>query len=187
MRRYAPARSWISRVVVVVVVVGTAAIAGCKEDRAGASPPGESSGEASTEGKLPRGRLSFEGGPTVKIEIARAPEETRLGLSYRESLCPLCGLYFIFPEERTQSFWMRRMQFPIDILWIGDGVVVGVSENLPPPAPGAKEEDLPAWRSPVPVRHVLEVPAGFAQTHRIHAGMKVRVTLGESGGGPPGP
>ncbi len=166
----------------IVIAIGAAAGAGagCPDDRGGspAPPPGESS----TEGRLPRGELSFEGGPTIQIEIARASEEMRLGLSYRESLCPLCGLYFVFPEERVQSFWMRRMRFSIDILWIGDGVVVGILENLPPPAPDTKEEDLPSWRSPVPVRHVLEVPAGFARAHQIHPGVKVRVTLGQAGG-----
>ncbi|MEW6778056.1 MAG: DUF192 domain-containing protein, partial [Bdellovibrionota bacterium] len=134
------------------------------EEKAG---PGEKE-ESPTEGKLPRGALTFEGGPEIQIEIATAPEELRIGLSYREKLCGLCGLYFVFPEEQTQTFWMRRMRFPIDILWLRAGKVAGTSENLPPPKdPNAPEWSLPRYESPVPVRHVLEVPAGFVQKHGL--------------------
>ncbi len=132
--------------------------------------------ETPTEGKLPLGTLSFEGGPEIQIEIATASEELRIGLSYREKLCDLCGLYFVFPEEQTQSFWMRRMRFPIDILWLRAGKVAGTSENLPPPKdPNAPEWSLPRYESPVPVRHVLEVPAGFVQKHGIRVGQPITI------------
>lgn len=54
---------------------------------------------------------------------------------------------------------MNEMKFPIDIVWIRDGVVVGIDADVPSPRVG----EAPATRtSPEPVDAVLEVPAGFA-------------------------
>lgn len=132
--------------------------------------------EGPTAGHLPTGRLQFENGTALDIEIAATGEATRIGLSYRESLCEFCGLYFVFPETRIQNFWMRQMRFPIDILWIAGGKVVGISENLPAPAPGTPEPELPHYESPEPVRHVLEVNAGFAKRHGIEVGTTLSVS-----------
>lgn len=137
-------------------------------------PVSSESGEQATEGTLPRGRLSFEGGPEISIEIASTMEDIRLGLSYRESLCESCGLYFVFPDENIRTFWMRQMRFPIDIIWINHGKVIGVAADARP-EPGVPESQLATYHSPQPVRNVLEVPAGFVARHGIKAGTKVRV------------
>ena len=65
---------------------------------------------------------------------------------------------------------MRDMQFSIDIIWIADGKVAGVQPKLSP-------SDKGTFVSPVPVRLVLEVPGGFAETHGIKAGDPVVLNL----------
>ena len=134
--------------------------------------------ERSTEGKLPTGWLEFEDGTKITIELAANTEDIRLGLSYRESLCETCGLYFVFPGEDYRDFWMRQMHFPIDIIWINRGKVVGVVHDAPP-QPGATESELQVWTSPEPVRNVLEVPAGFARAHGIGAGTGIKVWMNQ--------
>lgn len=152
-----------------------ALLAGCQANSVRVdAPAGSETGEQSTEGTLPRGRLSFEGGPEISIEIASTMENIRLGLSYRESLCESCGLYFVFPDENIRTFWMRQMRFPIDIIWINHGKVIGVAADTQP-EPGVPESQLATYHSPQPVRNVLEVPAGFAARHGIGAGTRVKV------------
>lgn len=57
---------------------------------------------------------------TIAVEIADTPSERRLGLSGRESLKLNTGLLFIFDTPDYHSFWMKDMNFPIDIFWLDE-------------------------------------------------------------------
>jgi hypothetical protein len=59
------------------------------------------------------------------------------------------------------------MHIPLDLIWISDGRVAGITRNVPPTFP----DNL---NSSEPVTHVLEVPGGFADRHGIKAGDRVR-------------
>lgn len=99
----------------------------------------------------------------VQAEVVRSPEKIYLGLGYRQSLPEGQGMLFVMPAEDVQIFCMRGMRFPLDIIWIADGKVVGLEKNVSPRYPG----NLP---SPLPVRYVLEVPGGSGDRHGIKVG-----------------
>lgn len=107
------------------------------------------------------------GGVTVKAEAVRTPERLYLGLSYRPELPEGRGMLFFMPAKEVQTFCMRGMRIPLDLIWISDGRIAGITRNVPPTFPGN-------LNSPAPVTHVLEVPGGFAHRHGIKAGDRVR-------------
>ena len=80
---------------------------------------------------------------------------------------------FVFDAPAPRSFWMRGMQFCIDIIWIENGVIQGAAESVCPEPPGTADADLPSYFSPIPVTYVLEVPAGWLNAHGLGAGMLV--------------
>ena len=104
----------------------------------------------------------------IKVTVVDTPETRSKGLSGRESLRRGEGMFFIFPEDGMYSFWMKDMKFPIDILWISaEGVVVGAEINVDP-------KSYPkSFSPPVPIRFVLEVPAGFVASQRVTRSSKV--------------
>ena len=104
---------------------------------------------------------------TLQAEAVRSPEKLYLGLSYRSELPEGRGMLFFMPAKQMQTFCMRGMRFPLDLIWISDGRVAGITPNVPPTFPG----NLP---SPASVTHVLEVPGGFAHQYGIKAGDRVR-------------
>jgi uncharacterized protein len=103
---------------------------------------------------------------TVKAEAVRSPERLYLGLSGRTALPEGQGMLFFMPAKEVQTFCMRGMRLSLDLIWIGDGRVAGITRNVPRTFPG----DL---TSPGPVNQVLEVPGGFADRHGIKAGDRV--------------
>jgi uncharacterized membrane protein (UPF0127 family) len=107
-------------------------------------------------------RLTVKGVP-VTAEVVSTPEKTYLGLGRRPNLPEGTGMLFILSRMGYQTFCMRDMLIPIDIIWIGDGQVAGVAPKLSP-------SDRGNFTSPVPVRLVLEVPSGFAERHGIKVG-----------------
>lgn len=103
----------------------------------------------------------------VQVELATTTQALRQGLSGREELGAQSGMLFIFKQPAIHRFWMPDMNFPLDMIWIGDGTVADISENVPADFDPAN----PTFYSPsVPVRYVLEVNAGFAARHGIRIG-----------------
>ncbi len=131
-----------------------------------AGEAGGAGGQEVSEQGNPWVRVSL-GKVTVQAEAVRTPERLYLGLSYRKELPEGRGMLFFMPEKEVQSFCMRGMRLPLDLIWISDGRVAGITRNVPATFPGE-------LISPAPVEQVLEVPGGFADRHGIKTGDPVR-------------
>ena len=116
-------------------------------------------------------------GHAFSVELARTSIEQTRGLSGRTNLGADDGMLFLFSKPGIQNFWMKDMNFPIDIIWIGGGKVLGFQESAPMPAPGAQLWQLPIYNSPDGVDTVLEVNAGVVAKD----GIMVGDTISESG------
>ena len=117
---------------------------------------------------LNRRNLIVVGDNIVFVDVAVTDVEKIRGLSGKSSLCQYCGMFFVFDDIKERQFWMKDMYFDIDIIWIKEGVVVQVSENLD----HFGGRDVRA-NSEIPVDHVLEVPAGFVARNQVSIGEKV--------------
>ena len=111
-------------------------------------------------------------GLTIMIEVADTDAERRQGLSGRESLQEETGLLFIHETKSIPSYWMNGMLISLDFVWLNDGVVVDLTENVPP-------EDPPvSFYSPSGlVDTVLEVNAGFIEKHSLSVGDYLDIDL----------
>lgn len=105
------------------------------------------------------------GSVDIPVEVAETPAEKAQGLSGRESLPQSQGLLFLFDTPLQYQFWMKDMNFPIDIIWIStDKKIVDITENVDPGT-------YPKTFNPLsPAQYVLETNALFAQTHDIKIG-----------------
>ncbi len=115
---------------------------------------------------IPASRLIMINGHTIQVDIADTPVKQFQGLSDRPNICSRCGMLFIFPRREEQVFVMRRMYFPLDIIWLDNNRVVGMSLNLPPES----SEPYTPYASNGMVNMVLELPAGAAQNYNIQVG-----------------
>src|SRR3989339_826310 len=67
---------------------------------------------------------------SFRISIADTALERARGLSNKISLPKEEGLLFVFNEIGVYHFWMKDMNFPIDIIWIGeDYKIVYINKN----------------------------------------------------------
>lgn len=110
------------------------------------------------------------GNASFAVDIARTDEERKKGLSGRASLAAGTGMLFPFPQAGFHGFWMNKMQFPIDIIWIGaNRTVVTVHSSV---APDTYPE---VFYPKTPAQFVLEVPAGSAFREGIKKGASVKL------------
>ena len=108
------------------------------------------------------------GGENIKVELAETTAERAQGLSGRKNLAEGTGLLFIFEKPGHYPFWMKNMNFPIDIIWISrDKKIVFIEKNATP-------KSYPKnFGGEVESSYVLEVVAGFADKHNLAIGDQV--------------
>jgi uncharacterized membrane protein (UPF0127 family) len=107
-------------------------------------------------------------GTTLRVELATTTVAREQGLSGRASLAADEGMLFVFPTDGVYRFWMKEMNFPLDIIWISfSGEVVYIEPSL---APSTYPD---SYGATTPARYVLEVNAGFAVSHALHIGDRV--------------
>lgn len=113
----------------------------------------------------------------IYVEVAKTPQQKSLGLSGRKSLDKSNGMLFVFENKTRPSFWMKGMNFAIDIIWIANGKIVGIEKSAPAPAPNTHDSKLPIYKPPTGIDYVLEVNAGFSDRNNLEKGSGVEISL----------
>lgn len=106
----------------------------------------------------------------VNAKVAASIEDQKKGLGKRESMPLNEGLIFVFDNVGPYSFWMKDMQFAIDIIWLDEGKkVVDLVANAPA-QPGKSDRDLTLYKPRASAKYVLEVNAGLSSLNNIAVG-----------------
>ncbi len=114
----------------------------------------------------------------IDAEIAsEAPQRTQ-GFMCRSDIAPGTGMYFELPAESTRGFWMFNTYVPLDIVYLDpDGLTVEIA-TLAPCQRRSEETDnewrarcelesLPHAPTDHPYLDVLELPAGWLESHGV--------------------
>ena len=116
--------------------------------------------------------VSTSTGEKIPVEVADTLKKRRLGLGKRTSLKKGWGMLFIFEKRKPYRFWMKDMQFPLDIIWLDNHRIVHIIHNAKP----VNSRDEPEiMTSPVPVNFVLEIAAGRAAKLRLKKGQRMKI------------
>lgn len=122
-------------------------------------------------GQIDRMHVVFPNGTVIEALLADTQEERRVGLGDIEHLPENHGMLFLFDTPTVQTFWMKDVEYAIDILWLVDNTIVGFEQDVPPD-PG---EPRPNYVSPKPVNRVLELSAGFVQEQGVEVGDVIEI------------
>ncbi len=115
---------------------------------------------------LPIEAQMIVGDETIDLEVARTAEEQSIGLMYREYLPGDRGMLFPFETERQAKFWMKNTKIPLDMIFVREGEIRAIAENVPPcttnPCPSYGPSDL--------VDQVIELSGGRAEELGLEVG-----------------
>ncbi|OGE31887.1 hypothetical protein A2631_02055 [Candidatus Daviesbacteria bacterium RIFCSPHIGHO2_01_FULL_44_29] len=112
---------------------------------------------------------------TITVDVADTKAKRAKGLGGRTSLDPNSGMLFIFDSPAKQRFWMKGLQFPLDIIFISNNRIVDIMPNIQPPMEGQIDSELPIYTPKTESDMVLEVNGGFVSSHNIHIGDTIEV------------
>ena len=114
-------------------------------------------------------------GVVLVADIAASNEQRTKGLSVKGGLAENEGMLFVFDTQGEQTFWMKDMKFPIDIIWIDSNkTVIHIENNLPP---CSFEVLCPTYKPDEDSLYVLETVGGYAEKHHIAQGTRVEFEL----------
>ena len=101
-------------------------------------------------------------GQVIKVDLALTKEALAQGLSGRSGLKENEGMLFIFDNPDTYSFWMKDMNFPIDIIWIDETMKITYIKK------DARPELYPETYGPKDAsKYILEVVSGFSDENNL--------------------
>ncbi|MEA5420453.1 DUF192 domain-containing protein [Spirulina sp. CCNP1310] len=104
----------------------------------------------------------------IELEVATTPEEQARGLMFRqaESLPDNRGMIFPFDPPRQVSFWMKNVPIGLDMVFIYQGEIIEIAQNVP----GCSGEPCPTYGPDQLVDHVIELRGGRAEAMGLAVG-----------------
>lgn len=109
-------------------------------------------------------------GAKINLIVVKSAKDSIKGLSGRKNLEQNRGMLFVFEKKDKYPFWMKGMNFPLDIIFIDDATVVDLYENV---QPSKNSQNLIIYRPEKPANFVLEVNSGEARKLKIKKGTKI--------------
>lgn len=110
------------------------------------------------------------GGQAVFASLATTDAERSLGLSYTSALPPDVVKVFVFDTDERWSFWMKGMEYPIDMVWVtATGTIAHIETNVSP-------STYPhSFTPPTPSRYVIETVPGLFANLNLKVGGNVDI------------
>ena len=114
----------------------------------------------------------------LTADLAITEEQKAEGLAVKDQLKENESMLFVYEQPSRQSFWMKDMKFPIDIIWIdSNGTVVHIEHTLQPCNSilnsGASILNCPIYTPDNKSLYVLETVAGFSQKYNVKIGTHI--------------
>ncbi len=129
------------------------------------------SGCANSNSEETKGKNILLKNETIKVEIADTQYLRERGLSYRTDLCKECGMLFLFKSYKNYAFWMKDMNFPLDIIYLKDNKVVEIFKSVPLTTGDKITQIYPQNEANM----VLELNSGWSDSHNLEIGDNIDI------------
>ena len=106
---------------------------------------------------------------TSHAEVAFTQKGRTIGLMFRDKLDNDHGMLFIYPQEKSLSFWMKNTKIPLSIAFINSEEIITQIDSMTP-------YSLRSHTSKENVKYALEMEQGWFKKNGIRVGSKVSLS-----------
>lgn len=111
------------------------------------------------------------GSQIIELEVTATPAQQQLGLMYRQNLPDDRGMLFSFEPARPVKFWMKNTLIELDMVFLRDGKISAIADNVPP----CKNEPCPVYGPETDIDQVIELRGGRAAELGLKIGDRVTI------------
>lgn len=105
-------------------------------------------------------------GHIFALEVAKTSRQQEIGLMFRQHLAENRGMLFPVSPPQSIDLWMKQTRIPLDVLYIRNGKIVKIDQNLPP----CVTDRCEVYTSGVDVDSVIEIAGGTAEKLHLKVG-----------------
>jgi hypothetical protein len=110
-------------------------------------------------------------GQRIELEVARTRKEQASGLQFRATLPSDRGMLFPVEPATTVELWMKDVNFPLDMIFLREGIIIEIAEQVPP----CKSAPCPLYGPDKEVDAVVEVSGGVARQLDMEEGDRIEI------------
>lgn len=136
-----------------------------------AAPNSQVSSSTNLGQKLPISAQAVIGRNVIELEVAQTPQQQAIGLMHRTAIPENRGMLFLFDSPQPVSFWMKNVRVPLDMIFMKDGVVKGISAAVPP----CTTNPCPTYGPRTEINQVIELRGGRASQLGLKVNDKVNI------------
>lgn len=162
-------------IVIVVAIIAVLGMAALQSDDPSTTDQQPTQTQSRSDGQLddlPQQTATL-GDAELTLYVTTTPDQSVKGLSDSPELPIDHGMLFYMPGQRQLSFWMKDMNYPIDMLWLDDQRrIIHIETNVAPdtyPQRFTNPSDTNA-------HYVLEINAGDTARYQLSLGDQLRYT-----------
>lgn len=121
---------------------------------------------------MPKDKKACFEGKCISLDVADNDSKRALGLMFKESLSEDEGMLFTFEKPGYYKFYMKNMNFPIDIIFLDESFrIITIYADVPP----CTSEPCELYPPDAPSRYVIETKANFTRRYGIFAEERVSI------------
>lgn len=124
---------------------------------------------------FPTGTIKIDNN-TIKVEVAKSPEERQRWLMFRADPLPLdSAMLLVYEKPDLYALWLINIQHNLDLIWLDeDGHVVYATENAQI-CSNPFDASKCTYKNTSPARYVIAASSGFIANHNISTGSTIRI------------
>jgi len=121
--------------------------------------------------KLPITAQAVMGEKMIKLEVAKTRQQQATGLMYRDQLPPNRGMLFPLEPPRKPRFWMKNVKIPLDMIFLSDGEIRAIAQEVPP----CQSQPCPTYGPDETIDQVIELKGGRAEQLGLEVGDTITI------------
>ena len=114
-------------------------------------------------------------GHFYRVEVVNTNASITQGLSDRQTIGS-DGMLFVMPAKSFYSFWMPRMHFDLDLVWLNDQKIVEIIKNVPAEPADKPMALLPLYTNQKLANLVLEFAAGTVEKDNLSVDSTTKIS-----------
>ncbi len=110
-------------------------------------------------------------GHIFELEVAKTARQQEIGLMFRQHLAENRGMLFPVNPPQSIDLWMKQTRIPLDVIYIRNGKIVKIDQNLPP----CVNDQCEVYSSGGVVDKVIEIVGGTSEKLQLKVGNTVSI------------